>query len=272
MNRSHQHTTLSPKNHVKVSVITPTFEREQFLPNILACFLSQDYPNLEWLILDDSRQPAECLKDLHHPNVCYEHASNRLSIGEKRNQLVARASGELIAHFDDDDFYAPDYISTMVAQLQRRDADLLNLRGWFLFDRRTQFFGYWDLTVKEGIHFICSQQGTKLTLLTHENNNAMAANHLGYGFGWIYRKRVWETIKFPDINFNEDGNFAALAQQSFRLDGIQDQQGMCLHILHLTNTSRCFAQYRLPHFALKTYFPALKLMNEAAAVVPHVVR
>jgi glycosyltransferase involved in cell wall biosynthesis len=250
-------------------VITPTYGREQFLPQILACFLSQDYPHIEWQVLDDSPQPAECMRDLQLANVHYEHVPVRLSIGEKRNQLVARASGELIVHFDDDDFYAPDYVSTMVAQLQQRNADMLNLRGWFLFDRRTQFFGYWDLTVKEGIHFICSQQGTKLTLLTQENNAAMATNHLGYGFGWIYRKRVWGSIKFPDINFNEDGEFAARAQQSFRLDGVQDKHGICLHVLHLTNTSRCFAQYRLPLFALRTYFPSLQLIDETARVAPH---
>ncbi len=242
----------------KISIITPTFNREKYLRQIYNCVLSQDYPNLEWLVLDDSPIPSKELGSLNKPILRYEHVAKRISIGEKRNLLVERAKGDIIVHFDDDDFYAPNYVSTVIASLQEKEADLLNLRGWFLLDRRSQFFGYWNLESREGLHFKCSNQGVQL-IKVEKNSDAVFSNtHLGYGFGWTYKKAVWENSKFPDKNWNEDGEFALKARNNFKLDGILDTEGICLHILHATNTSICFPQFHLPDFMLSRYFPTFK--------------
>ena len=42
-----------------VSVITPTGNRDIFLARALTYFRSQDYDNIEWLILDDSPKQSE---------------------------------------------------------------------------------------------------------------------------------------------------------------------------------------------------------------------
>ena len=44
-----------------------------------------------------------------------------LDLGEKRNWLVQHATGDYVAHFDDDDYYAPHYISRMVSQILELD-------------------------------------------------------------------------------------------------------------------------------------------------------
>src|SRR5262245_9559729 len=105
-----------------VSVITPTYNRESFLGSALECFLSQDYPNIEWLILDDSTHASKTLQEMSRPNISYEHIGKKMTIGEKRNLLVEKAKGEIIVQFDDDDFYAATYVSTMVAGLDNLEA------------------------------------------------------------------------------------------------------------------------------------------------------
>ncbi|MCU1245662.1 MAG: glycosyl transferase family 2, partial [Acidobacteria bacterium] len=40
-----------------VSCIMPTFERRAFIPQAMHCFLSQDYPNLELIVVDDGNDP-----------------------------------------------------------------------------------------------------------------------------------------------------------------------------------------------------------------------
>ena len=45
----------------------------------------------------------------------------RLNAGEKRNWLAQHATGDYVAHFDDDDYYAPHYISRMVSQILELD-------------------------------------------------------------------------------------------------------------------------------------------------------
>jgi len=249
-----------------VSVITPTGGRAAFLAQALEHFRSQDYPHLEWLILDDSPEPDRAFLALREPNIRYCHdAGVRLTIGEKRNKLVELATGEIIVHFDDDDFYAPCYISRMVDSLLENEADLINLRGWHLFDQRSGFFGYWDLMQKEGAHYHCGPSGTSLLLLNADNNQEFANSHLGFGFSYVYRKKIWEAGEFPHKDFNEDGEFALQAAVQFNVFGVYDTADNCLHVLHPDSTSRCYPQYRLPNFELLQKFPifAQSLRREA---------
>ena len=44
-------------NIPKVSIITPTFNRPDFLNLVFECVVGQSYPNIEWLILDDGPLP-----------------------------------------------------------------------------------------------------------------------------------------------------------------------------------------------------------------------
>jgi glycosyltransferase involved in cell wall biosynthesis len=240
-----------------VSVITPTRNRDRFLKNALTYFRDQDYTNIEWLILDDGLQASEYLDDLTDENIFYQHMDRKISIGEKRNTLIEKAKGEIIIHFDDDDYYAPNYVSSMVSALTERGADLINLRGWFLYDVRSDFFGYWDLMQKEGPHYRCDREGVALTMLSPENNLGFENNELGYGFSYVFKRQVWKTVKFPTIDWNEDGEFSLQARSKFKVDGIHDTQGICLHFLHLDSTSCCFPQNHLQQFMFQKLFPDL---------------
>ena len=240
-----------------VSVITPTHNRDRFLKNALAYFRRQNYTNIEWLILDDSPQATECRGDLTDENIFYQHIDRKISIGEKRNILVEQARGEIIIQFDDDDYYAPNYVSSMVAALTKLDADLINLRGWFMYDVRSDFFGYWDLMQKEGPHYCCGHEGVELTMLSPENNLGFVNNELGFGFSYAFKRKVWEEIKFPTIDWNEDGEFSLKARSRFKVDGFHDTQGICLHFLHDKSTSRCFPQHHLQRFMMQKFFPGL---------------
>ena len=244
-----------------VSVITPTRNRHSFLKNALTYFRSQDYKNIEWHILDDSPQGTESLNDIDDRNIFYQHVDRQLPIGEKRNILIEKAKGEVIVQFDDDDYYAPNYVRSMIAALTDRDADMINLRGWFLYDVRSHFFGYWDLMQKTGPHYCCDWTGVTATMFTAENNRALEKTHFGYGFSYIFKKQVWEAVKFPAINWNEDGEFSLHAQCKFKVAGVHDTTGLCLHILHPHSTSRCYPQYHIPKFLFQRLFPALEYQS-----------
>jgi glycosyltransferase involved in cell wall biosynthesis len=239
----------------RISIITPTYNRSHMHEKIFRCFLSQNYPDLEWLVLDDSAEVSPFFQGIRDPRIMYRHIAQRLSIGAKRNWLAEQASGEIIVHFDDDDHYNSNYVSSIAAAMQSRNADLFNMRGWFVYDRRHDFFGYWNLLLKEGLHYVCDSNNVKLLMLSASNNAAFVNNHLGFGFGWAYKKQVWKSGPFPDQNWNEDGEFALKAQAKFNLDGQLDVQGICLHVLHPAQTSRCFPQFHMPSFLLAKYFP-----------------
>jgi hypothetical protein len=127
-----------------VSIITPTFAREAYLTQTLRWVREQTYPNIEWLVLDDSPRPSPTLAGITDPRIRYQHSAQRLTIGEKRNRLIAQARGEFIAHFDDDDYYAPRFLELMISSLVDNHADFANLCSWYLFDLRPSPTTIWD--------------------------------------------------------------------------------------------------------------------------------
>ena len=98
-----------------VSCICPTRNRAEFLPLVVACFEAQGYPNKELIILDDSDVIPTAG---HESGVRYFRIPPPNTIGQKRNFCCDFAKGDLICHFDSDDWFAPDRISRQVAVLQ----------------------------------------------------------------------------------------------------------------------------------------------------------
>ena len=184
-----------------------------------------------------------------------------LSLGEKRNWLLRRAKGEIIVQFDDDDYYSPNYISSIYNFMESHKLDFLNLRAWHLLDLRHDFFGYWDLTDKEGLHFRLAPDNIVVARFgapgNPDNLPALEPNmHLGWGFGYAYRRHVWEKCQFPDKDWNEEMAISSYADSHLRSSGLLDTSGLCLHILHRGSTSVCYPQYHLPKHLLRDRFPA----------------
>ncbi len=74
---------------------------------------------------------------------------------------------------------------------------------------------------------------------------------------YAYCKEVWERHGFSDeTHGGEDEPFAVAAGKLFRLRHFRDVRGICLHILHGGNSSRCFPQIAVPRWTLEWMFPA----------------
>ncbi|MEM5317495.1 glycosyltransferase [Paraburkholderia sp. JHI869] len=58
-----------------VSVVTPTWNREMFLPLAYRAFASQRAPGfgLEWIVIDDSDAPSAFMASLNDERVVYRH-------------------------------------------------------------------------------------------------------------------------------------------------------------------------------------------------------
>lgn len=97
-----------------VSCLTPTYNRRAFFPRAIKCFLAQDYPNLEWIILDDGQEPIQDLLP-DDPRIKYHRVEGRQLHGEKMNQCFNLSQGEIGIVLDDDDWYPANRISRQVA-------------------------------------------------------------------------------------------------------------------------------------------------------------
>ncbi len=250
-----------------VSIITPTSRREHYLPAIAACVQSQTV-DWEWLVHDDSPAPSAFMQALAAADgrVRYVHSRERVPIGSKRNLLIGMASGDCIAHFDDDDYYAPDYLREFCGLLDAQGADLVKLSGFYVWAPSLQFLGYMDLNARVGRHFELVR-GELREVLFHDGMQIGADLILFYGFSYVYRRRLAQMHRFDDIDLCEDESFARrVVASGAHFIAVNDVNASCLHLVHPASTARCFARERLPADALPRLFPGWP--EHAARILP----
>ncbi|NCD71700.1 glycosyltransferase [Mucilaginibacter agri] len=110
-----------------VSCIMPTSNRRSFVPDAIRYFLQQDYNNKELLIVDDGDDSVEDLIPPHE-QIRYKRIQKKMTLGEKRNYCIRESNGDLIMHWDDDDWMAPYRIRYQVNELLKKNAEVCGLQ------------------------------------------------------------------------------------------------------------------------------------------------
>ena len=233
----------------KISVIVPTRDRASFLPQLIELYKSQTWKNKELLILDDSEQVNTTLKNLakSQADIHYLHHSQKKTIGAKRNELIKKSTGEIIAHFDDDDYYSPNYLSSMHRAMQQSNSDIVKLAGWFALHERSNTLGFWDTTDFRSQHQVFSGREDIYTKKGAFTESQLRSFVTGYGFSYLYKKACWTASPFANRDLGEDSSFIEQAiRNKKKIELLQDGEGICLHIIHEGNTSKCFPNYIIP--------------------------
>jgi glycosyltransferase involved in cell wall biosynthesis len=113
----------APPQAPLVSCLMPTHNRRRFVAQSIAYFQRQDYEHRELVVLDDGDDRVADLIPAD-PRIRYVPLDERLVLGEKRNRACELARGEIVVHWDDDDWHAPHRLSYQVAELERHGAAL----------------------------------------------------------------------------------------------------------------------------------------------------
>lgn len=105
----------------KVSIITPAFNEEQFLPSMLASLQDQTHEDWEVLIVDDgsSDGTASIIEEWAGKDERVKAVSLRTKLGKVAafNAGHAAASGHLVCHVGGDDLLPSDSLAIRVADL-----------------------------------------------------------------------------------------------------------------------------------------------------------
>jgi ADP-heptose:LPS heptosyltransferase/2-polyprenyl-3-methyl-5-hydroxy-6-metoxy-1,4-benzoquinol methylase len=157
----------------------PTFNRRAFAPRAIEYFLRQDYPDKELIIVDHG---PDLIEDLipADPRIRYRRCGDQITLGAKRNLACQEARGEIILHWDDDDWEANWRISYQVESLLKERADICGLDKVY----------YYDPAANRAWQYIYPIGGKPW----------VGGNTL------CYRKSVWQENPFPNIHI-EDTRF-----------------------------------------------------------------
>lgn len=181
-----------------------TRNRRHWLPQAIRQFQEQTFPARELLIVADGEGVLDLIPDDRRIRLI--HLQGRHDIGTKRNFGCSRALGNIIAHWDDDDFSAAPRLEDQVARLQLSGKAVTGYRRM----RFTDGVKWWQYT---------------------------GAPNYVVGTSLCYRRDWWQDHPFPAKSVGEDGDFVMMAAQAGALDVAPDAGPLMHATIHDGNTS-----------------------------------
>lgn len=120
--------------------------------------------------------------------ICWSIGLRNVSIGMRRNELVAKAKGDYVCFIDDDDRIADNYIELVMAGIAT-NPDCCSLNGIIITDGKDHkpfihSIDYTEFFERDGVYYRCP-------------------NHLN-----TIRTELARQCPFPDWQRSEDSNFA----------------------------------------------------------------
>ena len=187
-------------NQNLLSIITPVYQVEQYLPQCLDSILAQTYPHWELILVDDGSKDRS-------GEICDEyakkdgrirviHTENR-GAGAARNTGFAHATGEYVVFVDSDDYISENMIERLYMTIHKSKYDLVVCN--FL---RAYPDGKNDFTTQFPDMEISGRE-----VLAHWKTQK---NYGLWTVPWskIIRKSILDQVKFPEGKYFEDEFFS----------------------------------------------------------------
>src|SRR5713101_5148149 len=106
--------SLSHRLFPRISVVTPSFNQGPYLERTICSVLDQNYPNLEYLIIDggSTDESVEIIKR-YERHLTYWVSEPDSGQSNAINNGLARTTGTILAWLNSDDFYLPGAFQTI---------------------------------------------------------------------------------------------------------------------------------------------------------------
>ncbi|MFH1131379.1 MAG: glycosyltransferase family 2 protein, partial [Pseudomonadota bacterium] len=108
----------------KFSIITPSFNQGQFIERAIRSVLEQDYPNIEYIIIDggSTDNTVDIIKKYSDQITYWESASDD-GQPDAINKGLEHATGEIFAFINSDDYYYPNAFRAAARAFMQGDPD-----------------------------------------------------------------------------------------------------------------------------------------------------
>ena len=129
-------------NQPLVSIITPSFNQAAFLEETILSVLNQDYPSIEYIIIDGGSTDGslEIIRK-YEQKLAYWTSEPDHGQTDAINKGFAKAKGEILAWLNSDDTYLPNAVSDAVAFLSTNPDVGMVYGDANLIDEQSQIIG-----------------------------------------------------------------------------------------------------------------------------------
>lgn len=170
-----------------VSIIACT-KRRQNMDTLFHNYSRQNYKNKELIVILNNKnlKVNEYIKAAkQYMNVRIYSLPDHVSLGNCLNYGVKLSKYRLIAKFDDDDYYAPGYLTDSVRIMLKTNADIVGKRAHYMY-----------------------MSGSKLLLLRYYNKADQYVS-LVQGATLLVKRHVFRQVSFPNRNRGECVKFCS---------------------------------------------------------------
>lgn len=177
---------------MSITVLTPT-NRKSNVKNIINNFLRQNYAEKELIVLlthdnADLNQWRNIIREFE--NISVYPLGSKFSLGKSLNFGVSKAQCDFIAKFDDDDYYGHSYLKNSLESLISSNSDIVGKSSYYIYFKSESLLG----------------------LRYSSKENKFTSRVAGSTI--LFKKDIFEKIKFNDKNLGEDVDFCNDALKS----------------------------------------------------------
>lgn len=123
-----------------VSIVTPAYNQAEYLAETIDSVLAQDYPNIEYIVLDDGSTDATSeILAKYNGRIRWERHEN-MGQAKTLNRGWTMSRGTLLGYLSSDDRLVPTAVSQLVATLQRESSVVVAYCDFELMDANGRCF------------------------------------------------------------------------------------------------------------------------------------
>ena len=175
---------------LKISVIIPVYNVEEYLQECINSIINQTYKNLEIIIVNDGSTDNSL-------NICneYQKIDERIKVftqkngglSAARNTGIINATGDYILFVDSDDWLELSAVEIMTNLLKEKMADIV-ITGFNNYSKKKKTPKFYEESEKYKVF---------ASVLYNRGINHSACAKL-------YKKKLWDVFKFPEGKYYED--------------------------------------------------------------------
>lgn len=168
-----------------ISIVTCTM-RTDYMKNIFGNYERQDYPKKELIIIlnKNNMNIDEWKKEAKkYENVQVFHLDEKTTLGSCTNYGVEQSNYEIIAKFDDDDYYGPKFLSESVKAFFHTEAGVIGKKASFVYFEKS-----------------------KILAIRNSKYENRYVKHMD-GPTMLIKREVFDKVKFRDIPRGIDTEF-----------------------------------------------------------------
>lgn len=176
----------------KVSVIVNFHNGEKYLRKCLESILSQEYKNFEIILWDNNSNDNSSLiiKEFNDERINYYYNNIKVPLYKARNLAIEKASGDLVAFLDCDDWWEKNYLSSRKNIFENYDYDFFYSNTNFYFEKNKKIKIYKKYDLPSGYIF-----------------DSLSKDYFIIISGVIFRKKIFTDYRMFNDQFNIIGDY-----------------------------------------------------------------